>query len=113
MRWYTNTIEIDTPPDEANPADNVDVDVFFSGGQVDRVELEVGRTSDRGEADRLTDKARALGFKAFVVRDEAGRYRIAAGPFRRQDDARRAARALERALGRSVRVRDVRQPQGP
>ena len=37
--WYTNTVEIDTPVDDANPGDNVDVDVAFSGGEVDWVGL--------------------------------------------------------------------------
>jgi uncharacterized repeat protein (TIGR01451 family) len=44
FRWYTNTVEIDTPPDDANPADNADEVVAFSGGEVEWVDLDVYRT---------------------------------------------------------------------
>ncbi len=44
LRWYTNTVEIDTPADDANPADNVFQAVAFSGGEVDWVDLNVGGT---------------------------------------------------------------------
>jgi uncharacterized repeat protein (TIGR01451 family) len=41
MRWYTNTVEIDTPPDDANPDDNIAEVVTFSGGEVRWVDLNV------------------------------------------------------------------------
>jgi uncharacterized repeat protein (TIGR01451 family) len=41
FRWYVNTVEIDTPPDDANPADNFDSDTAFSGGEVESVDLDV------------------------------------------------------------------------
>lgn len=41
FRWYTNTVEIDTPPDDANSSDNADAVVSFSGGEVDWVDLDV------------------------------------------------------------------------
>ena len=41
FRWYTNTVEITTPPDDANPGDNIYEDVAFSGGEVDSVHLWV------------------------------------------------------------------------
>ena len=45
MRWYTNTVEINTPPGDKNTADNIYTDVAFSGGEVDRVEMWVGTDS--------------------------------------------------------------------
>jgi len=39
MRWYTNTVEIDEPSGDPNPADNDDTDAVFSGGEVDDVEI--------------------------------------------------------------------------
>jgi uncharacterized repeat protein (TIGR01451 family) len=42
FRWYTNTVEIDTPTDDANPADNASQAVAFSGGEVDEVDIDVG-----------------------------------------------------------------------
>ena len=41
MRWYTNTVEIETPTNDTNPADNVYQDVAFSGGEVRWVDLDV------------------------------------------------------------------------
>ncbi len=41
MRWYTNTVEITTPPTDTTPADNVYTDVAFSGGEVDWIDLNV------------------------------------------------------------------------
>ena len=41
LRWYTNTVEIDVPPDEAYADDNQDVEVTFSGGEVDWVDVRV------------------------------------------------------------------------
>jgi uncharacterized repeat protein (TIGR01451 family) len=41
LRWYTNTVEIDTPPDDAEPADNAVTDIVFSGGEVRWVDLNV------------------------------------------------------------------------
>ncbi|MGD9100458.1 MAG: hypothetical protein PVF45_08255, partial [Anaerolineae bacterium] len=40
LRWYTNTVEIETPVNDVNPIDNSYTDVAFSGGQVDWVELD-------------------------------------------------------------------------
>jgi uncharacterized repeat protein (TIGR01451 family) len=45
FRWYTNTVEIDTPPGDTNPADNFDADTAFSGGEVEWVDLDVGGTN--------------------------------------------------------------------
>lgn len=39
LRWYTNTVEIATPPGDINAGDNIYTDVAFSGGEVDRVEM--------------------------------------------------------------------------
>ncbi|MBN1890393.1 MAG: hypothetical protein JW850_20535 [Thermoflexales bacterium] len=39
VRWYTNTVEILTPPGDIDPADNAFTDTAFSGGEVDRAEL--------------------------------------------------------------------------
>ena len=41
MHWYTNTVEIDTPSNDANPTDNSDTYVAFSGGEVRWVDLNV------------------------------------------------------------------------
>jgi len=41
LRWYTNTVEIETPPGDPNPADNAYTDVAFSGGEVNWVDLDV------------------------------------------------------------------------
>jgi uncharacterized repeat protein (TIGR01451 family) len=43
--WYTNTIMIDTPPGEINPADNIYHDVA-ANGEVNRVELRVANRID-------------------------------------------------------------------
>ena len=43
LRRYTNTLEIDTPPGDANPGDNYYEDVAFSGGEVRRVEFWLHR----------------------------------------------------------------------
>jgi uncharacterized repeat protein (TIGR01451 family) len=53
FRWYVNTVEIDTPPGDANPADNLDADTAFSGGEVDQAEIWMntdGSSSMWGEA---------------------------------------------------------------
>jgi len=42
LRSYTNTVEIDTPDDDANPANNTFTVVTFSGGEVRRVDVDVG-----------------------------------------------------------------------
>ena len=44
LLWYTNTVEIETPINDANPADNDDTDVVFSGGEVDAVEIWMNTT---------------------------------------------------------------------
>ncbi len=44
LRSYTNTVEVQTPPGDTNPADNSDVDVAFSGGEVQWVDIDVFRT---------------------------------------------------------------------
>jgi uncharacterized repeat protein (TIGR01451 family) len=41
LRWFTNTVEIDVPPGDANAPDNADQDVAFSGGEVREVHLQV------------------------------------------------------------------------
>ena len=48
MRWYTNTVEIDDLPNDANPADNSYQAVAFSGGEVNWVDLNVNGTNIRG-----------------------------------------------------------------
>lgn len=42
--WFTNTVEITTPPTDADPTDNVYDDVAFSGGELDWVDIDVYRT---------------------------------------------------------------------
>lgn len=44
-RWYTNTIEITTPPTDPTPEDNVYQDVLFSGGEVNYVGVDVYGTN--------------------------------------------------------------------
>lgn len=39
LTWYYNLAEIDTPPGDANPADNTYTDEAFSGGEIQRVEF--------------------------------------------------------------------------
>ena len=39
VRWYTNTVQIDTPPFDTDPGDNLYTDVAFSRGEVERVEF--------------------------------------------------------------------------
>jgi len=41
LRWFTNTVEIDTPSGETNPDDNLDIDLGFSGGEVQEVHIWV------------------------------------------------------------------------
>jgi uncharacterized repeat protein (TIGR01451 family) len=41
LRWFTNTVEIDEPPDDKNPADNTYQDLAFSGGEVREAHLWV------------------------------------------------------------------------
>jgi uncharacterized repeat protein (TIGR01451 family) len=49
LRWYTNTIQIDVPPGDANPGDNFHQAAAFSGGEVSRVELNVYQQDIWGE----------------------------------------------------------------
>lgn len=42
LRWYTNTVEIATYPDDVVPGDNAYQDVAFSGGEVRRAEMFLG-----------------------------------------------------------------------
>ncbi len=44
LRWYTNTVEITTPPGDVNTDDNSYTDVAFSGGEVQWVDLDIYRT---------------------------------------------------------------------
>lgn len=44
LRWFTNTVEITLPDDDADPADNVYENVAFSGGELQWVDLDVYRT---------------------------------------------------------------------
>ena len=44
LRWFTNTVQITQPPDDADPTDNTYGDVAFSGGEVSWVDLDVART---------------------------------------------------------------------
>lgn len=44
LRWYTNTVEITTPPGDVNADDNIYSDVAFSGGEVQWVDLDIYRT---------------------------------------------------------------------
>jgi len=44
MRWFTNTVEITLPVDDADPDDNTDETVNFSGGELQWVDLDVYRT---------------------------------------------------------------------
>ncbi|NLF00243.1 MAG: DUF11 domain-containing protein, partial [Anaerolineales bacterium] len=46
-RWYTNTIEISTPPGDIHPDDNSFAHGSFSGGEVDRIEMQI--SSDHGQ----------------------------------------------------------------
>jgi uncharacterized repeat protein (TIGR01451 family) len=41
QRWFTNTVEIDVPPDDTSPDDNFDEDVAFSGYEVREVHMWV------------------------------------------------------------------------
>jgi uncharacterized repeat protein (TIGR01451 family) len=45
LRSYTNTVEVNTPLGDTNPGDNSDVDVAFSGGEVQWVDIDVYRTN--------------------------------------------------------------------
>jgi uncharacterized repeat protein (TIGR01451 family) len=48
MRWYTNTVDITTPPGDVNPDDNTYQDVVFSGAEVESVDLDLYRTRTWG-----------------------------------------------------------------
>jgi uncharacterized repeat protein (TIGR01451 family) len=43
MRWYTNTVEVTTPAGDTSPGNNAYTDVAFSGGEVQWVDVDVGR----------------------------------------------------------------------
>ncbi|NLE45131.1 MAG: DUF11 domain-containing protein [Chloroflexi bacterium] len=45
MMWYTNSVTITTPSNDANPDDNVALDVVFSGGEIDRFEADLSETN--------------------------------------------------------------------
>jgi uncharacterized repeat protein (TIGR01451 family) len=49
LRWYANTAEITIPPGEVTEGDNGYVDVAFSGGEVQWVDLNVGGTRIWGQ----------------------------------------------------------------
>jgi uncharacterized repeat protein (TIGR01451 family) len=53
FRWYTNTAEIDTPSNDADPGDNTHAAVAYSGNEVRRAEIFMeinGRSDMWGEA---------------------------------------------------------------
>lgn len=53
LRWYTNTVAITDPTNDANHADNTATDVAFSGGEVQWVELDVYRSHIWGCANTM------------------------------------------------------------
>ncbi|MBP7147167.1 MAG: SPOR domain-containing protein [Acidobacteria bacterium] len=73
-------------------------------------ELDLGATPDRAGADRLRAQAASRGIPASVARDAQGRYRVVAGPFASESEARGAATRLAPALGRTPVVRSRRAP---
>jgi hypothetical protein len=72
-----------------------------------RFELDLGTVPTRSEAERIKAGAAAAGITVQLAADAAGRYVLAAGPFRAEDDARRPAQRLTPVLGRPPSIRPL------
>ena len=68
-------------------------------------ELDLGVTTSREEAERAKERLEAEGIAAFVTTGESGRYRLAAGPFESEDEARRIAAKIESRFGTAATIR--------
>ncbi|MDH3283248.1 MAG: SPOR domain-containing protein [Acidobacteriota bacterium] len=90
---------------ERVPGRQVTEEAALAGG----LELDLGTAPSRNEAERIKALASSLGWPAVVAGDARGGYRVAAGPFATRQEAQRAARQLEEALGRPVALREDRR----
>lgn len=79
--------------------------VTGSGAVAGQFELDLGAAPTRADAERIAALARSTGVQAGAVRQASGAYRVVAGPFKSEAEARQHASRLSAMLKRDVRVR--------
>lgn len=90
---------------EGAPARDASRQVTHETATAGRFELDLGRAATREDAERIAGLATTAGVRAAIVLAPQGGYRVAAGPFATEDEARKTAATLARILGQDVTYR--------